>query len=149
MLPATTLLPRGETLFHFPHINILEIFKDFSSITRKYSKTFHQQFGNIQRLFRLQNCLSLKSSITRKYSKTFRLATSSSNQQQQKPAEINSTNQLSFYQQHLHNPRRPPLVITTVPSRGYISLAVDLGLVARQQSVITALRPIFVTFPLF
>ena len=29
------LLPRGETLFHLPPINNLEIFKDFSSITRK------------------------------------------------------------------------------------------------------------------
>ena len=49
--PSTTLLPRGETLFHLPPINILEIFKDFSSTTRKYSKTFHQQPENIQLLF--------------------------------------------------------------------------------------------------
>ena len=39
-LPSTTQLPRGETLFHLPPINILEIFKDFSATTRKYSKTF-------------------------------------------------------------------------------------------------------------
>ena len=39
LLPSTILLPRGETLFHFPPINILQIFKDFPSTTRKYSKT--------------------------------------------------------------------------------------------------------------
>ena len=51
LLLPTTLLPRGETLFHLHLINILEIFKDFSSTTRKYSKNFHQQPENIQRLF--------------------------------------------------------------------------------------------------
>ena len=51
LLPPTNLLPRGETLFHLPLINILEIFKDFSSTTRIYSKTFHHQPGKIQRLF--------------------------------------------------------------------------------------------------
>ena len=102
----SSLLPRGEPLFHFSPIKILEIFKDFSPTTRKYSKTFHQQPENIQRLFRLQNCLSRKSStILRKYSKTFwainnsnqqqqsTAATSSSNQQQQSAAAINSSNQ--------------------------------------------------------
>ena len=34
------LLPRGETLFHLPSIKILEIFKDLSSRTRKYSRIF-------------------------------------------------------------------------------------------------------------
>ena len=47
------------------------MFKDLSPTTRKYSKTFHQSPENIQRLFRLQVCLSCKSSTTRKYSKTF------------------------------------------------------------------------------
>ena len=42
LLPPTTLLPQGETLFHLFLINILEKFKDFSSSTWKYSKTFHQ-----------------------------------------------------------------------------------------------------------
>ena len=90
------LLPRGETLFHLPPINILEIFKDFSPATRKYSKTFHQQPENIQRLFRLQNCLSHKSPISRKYSKTLRPAAkpiNSSNQQQQPAAATSSSNQ--------------------------------------------------------
>ena len=61
LLPSTTLLPRGETLLRFPITNIQKysktfhqqpenirrlfinnskIFKDFSSTTRKYSKTF-------------------------------------------------------------------------------------------------------------
>ena len=89
----SSLLPRGEPLFHFSPIKILEIFKDFSPTTRKYSNTFHQQPENNQRLFRLQNCLSRKSStIFRKYSKTF-WAINSSNQQQQSTAAINSSNQ--------------------------------------------------------
>ena len=33
LLPSTTLLPRGETLFHLPPVNILEKFKDFPSTT--------------------------------------------------------------------------------------------------------------------
>ena len=75
-------LPRGETLFHLPLINILEIFKDFSSAPE-----------NIQRLFCLQNCLSRKpSTISRKYSKTF-WAINSSHQQQQLTTAINSSNQ--------------------------------------------------------
>ena len=55
---ANNLLPRGETLFHLPPINILELFKDFSPTTRKCSKTFHHQPENIQRLFRLQIVLA-------------------------------------------------------------------------------------------
>ena len=46
-------------------------------------------------------------------------ATSSSNQRQQPAAASNSNNQLSSYQQHLHDQRQPLLVITTFPSRGY------------------------------
>ena len=65
-----------------------EIFKAFSSKTRKYSKIFRLQnclsrksstAESIQRLFCLQNCLRRKSSIFRKYSKTFRPAATSSN----------------------------------------------------------------------
>ena len=51
LLPSTTLLPRGETFLRFPITNIQKLFKDFSSTTRKYSKTFHQQHENTQRLF--------------------------------------------------------------------------------------------------
>ena len=91
-LTSTNLPPRGETLFHLPLINILEIFADFSSSTWKYSKTFKQQPENIQRLFGLQNCLSRKSPISQKYSRTFR-ATSSSYQQQQPAAATSSSNQ--------------------------------------------------------
>ena len=89
-LPSTTLPPRGETLFHLLLINILEKFEDFSSTIWKYSKTFKQQPETIQRLFRLQNCLSRKSPISPKYSKTFR-ATTSSNQQQEPAAAISSS----------------------------------------------------------
>ena len=196
-------LPRGETLFHLPLINILEIFKDFSPPTRKYSKNFRQQPENIQRLLRLQICLSRKSStIFRKYSKTFwainssnqqqqstaatsssnqqqppaaainsshqqqqsTAATSSSNQQQQPAAVINSShpkqhstttincsnNQLSTYQHHLHNPRRPTLDTITVPSSGYVLLEVDLGLATRLRVHLPPLpRFIFVTFRFF
>ena len=81
IVPSTTLLPRGETLFHLPPINILELSKDFSSTTRKYSKTF-----------RLQKCFSRKSPLSRKNSKTCQ-AINSSNQQQQSTAATSSSNQ--------------------------------------------------------
>ena len=179
-LPATTYFPEAKLSSTF-----------LPSIFWKYSKTFHQQPENVQRLFRLQICLSCKSSAPEniqrlfrlqkslsrkspkslKYSKTFQqqqpaairssnqeqqptssnnhqqqpaaatsssnqqqqlaAATSSSNQQQQPAAATRSSKQLSSYQQHLHKQRRPPLVITTVPSEGYIALAAHLGLVAR------------------
>ena len=79
-------------LAYFPEANLSST--SFPSIFWKYSKTFHQQPENIQRLFRLQNCLSRKSStIFRKYSNTFWAINSSSNQQQQPAATINSSNQ--------------------------------------------------------
>ena len=46
-------------------------------------------------------------------------ATSNSDQQQQPAVATSSNNQHSSYQQHLHNQRRLPLVITTIPSCGY------------------------------
>ena len=61
LLPSTT---------NFPEAKLSSTF--LSPIFWKYSKTFQQQPENIQRLFRLQNCLSRKSStVFRKYSKTF------------------------------------------------------------------------------
>ena len=51
-------------------IYILEIFKDFFGC-KIVSVATHQYSENIQRLFRLQNCLSSKSSISWKLSKTF------------------------------------------------------------------------------
>ena len=56
----------------------LELFKGFSAC-KFVLAAIHQFPGFIQRLFRLQNCLSRKSSKSWKYSKTFRQATSSSN----------------------------------------------------------------------
>ena len=54
-------------------IDILEIFKDFFGC--KIVVAANQRYpGNIQRLFRLQICLSRKSSISWKYSKTFSAA---------------------------------------------------------------------------
>ena len=54
-----------------PQINdTLKLFKDFFT-GRKLLVSNHQQHGNIQRLFRLQNCLGRKSSISQNYSKTF------------------------------------------------------------------------------
>ena len=103
-------------LAYFPEANLSST--SLPSVFWKYSKTFQQNpkifkdfssaSENIQRLFRLQNCLSRKSStISRKYSKTFweaainssdqqqqsTAATSSSNQQQRPAAAINSSNQ--------------------------------------------------------
>ena len=50
-----------------------DLFKDFSSTTRKCSKHFHQKPENIQRLFRLQQCLSRKSSAPENIQRLFRL----------------------------------------------------------------------------
>ena len=163
LLPSTSLLPRGETLFHLPLTRILKLFKDFFACrivlasNDQYPEVFkvffacrivlgsnHQYPGNIQRHFRLQNCLSRKSTISREYSKTFwpassipaaisnHRASSSSNQQQQSTAAISSSNQqqqsttttssnnqLSSYQQYLRDQRRNLLVIPMVPRRRY------------------------------
>ena len=51
-------------------IETREIFKDFFTC-RIVLAANHQQHGNIERLFRLQNCLGRKSSIYRKHSETF------------------------------------------------------------------------------
>ena len=127
-----------------------KIVKDFSPTTRKHSKTFspaklsktqiinyipeifkdflgnqqQQSTAAINKSNQQQQSTAPINSSNRKQQST--AATSSSNQQQQPAAAINSSNQ-----QHLHNPRRLPLVIITVPSRGYVLLEVDLGLAAR------------------
>ena len=76
---------------NFPEAKLSSTF--LSPTFWNYSKTLQQQPEIIQRLFRLQNCLSRKSStIFRKYSKTF-WAINSSNQQQQSATAINSSNQ--------------------------------------------------------
>ena len=51
-------------------IIILKLFKDLFACKIVLAAN-HQNLGNIQRLFRLQNCLSRKSSLTWNYSKTF------------------------------------------------------------------------------
>ena len=58
-------------LAYFPEANLSST--SLSSILWKYSKTFHQQPENIQRLFRLQNCLSRKSSAPENIQRLFRL----------------------------------------------------------------------------
>ena len=133
-------LPRGETLFHLPLTYIQETFEDSSSTTRKYSKTFRTatSSSNQQQLSaaaisssnqQQQPAAAISSSNQQQQSAA---AIGNSNQQQQSTATINISNdQLSSYQQYLHNPRRPPLVTNTVPSRGYVLLEVVLGLVAR------------------
>ena len=75
-LPSTT---------NFPEAKLSSTF--LSPIFWKYSKTLQQQTEIIQRLFRLQICLSRKpSTLFRKYSRL-------SNQQQQPTAAINSNYQ--------------------------------------------------------
>ena len=85
-----------------------KIFKDFFAC-KFVLAAIQQQSENIQRLFRLQICLSRKSSTTRKYSRTFPPEKLSQpqiinyipeifkdflgNQQQQPAAAINSSNQ--------------------------------------------------------
>ena len=89
-----------------------------------------------------QSATAINSSNQQQQSAT---AINSSNRQQQSTEAINScdqqqhsttasdysNNQLSTYQHHLHNPRRPTLDVITVPSSGYVPLEVDLGLAAR------------------
>ena len=191
-------LRRGETLFHLPLTNVLEISKDSSTTTRKYSKTFfackfvlaanYQLYsGNIQRLSGQQSATTINSNNQQQQStaatssnnqqQQSTAATSNSNQQQQSTAAINSSNQqqqstaaisssnqqqhstttincsnnqLSTYQHHLHNPRRPTLDTITVPSSVYVLLEVDLGLATRLRVHLPPLpRFIFVTFRFF
>ena len=103
-------------LAYFPEANLSST--SLSSIFWKNSKIFHQQPENIQRLFRLQNCLRRKSSAPENIQRLFRLqnclsrkssapesiqrlsdkqqpakAISSSNQQKQSAAAISSSNQ--------------------------------------------------------
>ena len=105
LLLSTTNFPEAKLSSTFLSPIFWKIFKDFLAC-KFVLTTKHQQPENIQRLFRLQICLSRKSStIFRKNSKTFwainssnqqqqsTAATSSSNQQQQPAAAINSSNQ--------------------------------------------------------
>ena len=64
-------------------IDILEIFKDFFTCKNVLAAN-HLYPGNIQRLFRLQKCLSRKPSVSWKYSKTFSAAKMS----QQQPIKV-------------------------------------------------------------
>ena len=64
-------------------IYILEIFKDFFACKLVLAAN-HRYPGNIQRLFRLQKCLSRKPSVSWKYSKTFSAAKMS----QQQPIKV-------------------------------------------------------------
>ena len=59
-------------LSHPQIIIILKIFKDFFACKIVIFAN-HQNHGNIQRLFRLQNCLRRESSLSWKYSNLFRL----------------------------------------------------------------------------
>ena len=60
-------------MFQSQIINNLEKFKQFFAC-RIVLAADHQQPGNNQKFFRLQNCLGRKSSLSRKHSKTFSLA---------------------------------------------------------------------------
>ena len=82
--------PRRNSPTHSSHINIHKI----SSLLFRQQARKSSAPENIQRLFRLQKCLSRKSPICRKYSKTFRAtAINSSNQQQQAATAISSSYQ--------------------------------------------------------
>ena len=85
-------LPRGEPLFHFSPINILEIFKDFFACrivlaANRHNPKIFKDFSNQQQ--------------------QSTAASSSSNQQQQSTAAINSNNQ--------H--QRPSTAISIHPTR--------------------------------
>ena len=99
-------------LAYFPEANLSST--SLPSIFGKYSKTFHQQPENIQRLFRLQICLSRKSSTTfRKNSKTFWAAINSSNLHQQSIAAINTSNQQQQPSAAISNQQQQPTAATS------------------------------------
>ena len=110
MLPPTNLLPRSELLFHLPLINILDIFKDFSSTTRKNSKTNHQhpkifkdflsanlsqlQIIDIPEIFKnFPSSSSISAATSNHPASSIPAATSNSDQQQQQAAATSSSNQ--------------------------------------------------------
>ena len=70
-------------------IIVLKIFKDFLA-SKIVIAANHQSPGNIQRLFRLQDCLSRKSSLPWKYSKTFSPAVNQQVVSQPRPAIIHN-----------------------------------------------------------
>ena len=164
------LIPRGETLFHLPPINILEMFKDFSPTTRKYSKTFHLQPetiqrlfclqnclsrktsapGNFQKFFRLQNCLSRKSSLSRKYSKIFRpAATSKSNQQQQPAKAISSSDQqkqAAAATDSSNQPQQPAAAINSSNQQQQPATATSIHLASRTYTINADLRQLSLWF---
>ena len=158
--------PRRNSPNHSSHLNIQKI----SSIPFHHQARKSSAHETIQRLFRLQNCLSANHQQPKIFKNFFpcrlvlaanhqypgniqrfsqqqqpaaatsnsnqqqqpaaaisssdqqqrpKAATSSSDQQQQSTAATGISNQHSSYQQHLHNQRRTPLGITTVPSRTY------------------------------
>ena len=150
--PPTTR--KYSKTFHQQPENIQNLFRlqnclnRKSSTTREYSKTFwainssHQQQQSTAATNKQQSTAATNSSNQQQQSTA---AISNSNQQQQPATAINSSNQkqhstttincsnnqLSTYQHHLHNPRRPMLDTITVPSSGYVLLEVDLGLATR------------------
>ena len=108
LLPSTTLLPRGEIIFHLPIITILEIFKDFFACKLDLAAN-HQQPEGIQRLSGQQKqstaatsnhpASSIPAATSNHPPSSIPAATSnhpattSSNQQQQPAAATSSSNQ--------------------------------------------------------
>ena len=94
-------LPRGETLFHLPLINILEniqrlfnnnpkIFQDSFACRSILAANYQLYSGTIQRLSGQQSETATSNSNQQQQPKA---ATSNSNQQQQPAAAINTSNQ--------------------------------------------------------
>ena len=142
MLPLANLLPRDETPFRIPLIYIPKIFKDFFAC-RIVLAANHQSPENNQRIFRLQNFLTIKTSISRKNPKNFRLASSipaatgnhpainNSNQQQRSAAATSNSHsqQQPATAASIHPPththaatsNRPTDICTTIASLRYLS----------------------------
>ena len=110
-------------------------FKDFFACKIVLAANHQLYPGNIQRFSGQQKQKSTAATCSSNQQQQLAAASSSSNQQQQSTEAINNTtssnNQHLSYEQHLHNHCRRLLVITTVPSRGYVLLKVDLGSAAR------------------
>ena len=104
LLPPTTLLPRGETLFHIPLIDNLEIvkdfssttqkiFKDFSSTTRKNSKTDHQHPKTLKDCFACKIVLAVNHQLPRYIQRLSKRQQYSNSNQQSSSKQYSSSNQ--------------------------------------------------------
>ena len=140
-----------------------KIFKKFCACKLVLASN-HQHPENIQRLFRLKNCLSCESPISRKYSKTFwpascipaatsnhpasSIPAATSNQQQQPTAAINSSNQQQQPATEINGSDQQQQAATAINSSNQQQQAATEinGSDQQQQAAATSIRPTSSTY---